>query len=500
MKKLSLLLCLAMLLTMLGACGGETAPTTVPTTLPNGEAMDIFYDDRIVLADITDEKSPVVTITNQQVTSKAVGTDTPDKAVLTHDEKGKQIIATGTGTATLQVGDKVFNVTVSTAPISLFMITGHSIGAGSCGLPQLSVICPDGQTYNSYTHSTLLNVDNKTGIGWASEKKPDNIDAYTKDAEGTRGEGSGLAKQWIELTGEKVWVINTAVPGSCLGEWQPGKPFYQNAISAFKAAETVLTNEVAAGHYILKDMAIIYHGGTNFHVASTNKHYDYTDETLKEWYNTMWNGFKTEFSKDINGTGTPQTVSAIGLVPIFIEYHVPGYREDVHTNYYMSASDEFSDFFLASDIALRWQTDEGVSTYFPEPNYDTRMGKPQKLTKAEQIYDDGIHFGQLAYNALGADVCNQLHTRLRGEFTFESVTLVDRNDKPIGDSRTLAVGESLSIVPLVDSLSAGGMTFTASGSVSLSYPCVITGVSSGTGKLEITRDGAVVAAVTFTVK
>ncbi len=500
MKKVAFFLCFVMLLSLLSACVAPADNTPTTTVAPIGEPLQMLYDDRISLSVLTDEKKPDVTITDQQVTSKEVGTENADSNVLVYDEKEKSIVATGTGSAVLQVGDKVYNVTVDPAPISLFMITGHSIGAGQCGDAQLSVVCPDGMTYSSHGTDALKSVTSQSGIGFGSKKTIDGIDAFDPDGEGSIGEASALAWEWVKATNEKVWVLNAAVPGSCIPEWIPGEVFYENAVAMFKAAQNVLANEVAAGHYLLQDMAIIYHSGTNFVNPAIGNNYTYTQEDLKNWYDAMWGGFKTEFSKDIKGTGTAQTVSAIGLVPIFTRSYTTGFYGDVPANFFQSASADYSEYFIASDIGRKWLTNEDLKTYFPAPAYETHMGTPQALTTVEQIFVDGVHYSQIAYNALGMDVAKQLFTALRGTFTFNSITLEDDASNPIGDTYTLAKGASVSIVPQVDETGAGNMEFTVSGNINISFPCVITGTAPGTGTLEISRDGAVVKTVTFTVQ
>lgn len=128
------------------------------------------------------------------------------------------------------------------------------------------------------------------------------------------------------------------------------------------------------------------------------------------------------------------------------------------------------------------------------------MGTPQALTAVEQIFVDGVHYSQIAYNALGIDVAKQLYTALRESFAFNGISLEDDAGNPIGDTCTLAKGKSVSIVPQADCVSAGGMDFTVSGNISICFPCVITGTAPGTGTLEISRDGTVVKTVTFTVQ
>ena len=59
------------------------------------------------------------------------------------------------------------------------------------------------------------------GIGFAAPAKPAGIDAFAPGGGGTIGEGSALAWKWNQLTGEKVWVLNTAKGGSTIIDWLP---------------------------------------------------------------------------------------------------------------------------------------------------------------------------------------------------------------------------------------------------------------------------------------
>ena len=490
-----------MLLTLFG-CGGNTPETTqAPTTTATApaEALELRYDDHLMLSELTDEKAPAVTISQQSVTSKVVGTDNADESVLTYNEKGKCIIATGTGTATLEVAGKVYEVTVTAAPISLFMITGHSVGAGHSGEPPLSVVCADGMAYSSHGPSALRTVTELTGIGYNTAEPIPGINAFNEAGSGSPGEASAIAWQWIQDTGEKVWVLNSAISGSCVAEWIPGEKFYEDAVALFKTAQTVLKNEVAAGHFIVKDMAIIYHGGTNFVKAEIGKNITYTQDQLLDWYMAMWNGFKTEFTMDINGTGTPQTVSHMGLVPIFTHNYVGGFFADVPMNFYLAASNEYSDIFMASEVGRRWLNDADIQKYFPDVTYSTHVGVPQKLTQNAQIYYDGVHYRQLAYNALGFDVATNLHTALRGEFSFTAVEMQDFQSTTIADNHKLYVGERIDLVPQVMDPGYGNLEFHVSGNVRKSFPCTITATAPGSGKLEIVCNGEVVKTITFTI-
>lgn len=121
MKKiaLSMLLALVMVLgILLSIVPGARAAQTI----------ELLYDDRKDISDVIGVEATTVEITNQVVTSKQIGTDTADENVLVYVD-GK-IIAVGTGTATIVADGASYDVTVSAAPISMFLITGHSVGAG----------------------------------------------------------------------------------------------------------------------------------------------------------------------------------------------------------------------------------------------------------------------------------------------------------------------------------------------------------------------------------
>ena len=68
------------------------------------DAIQLRYDDRKELSALLGVTVESVTISNEQVTSKSVGTNTPDAHVLQY-ENGT-LYATGTGSATLTVNGK----------------------------------------------------------------------------------------------------------------------------------------------------------------------------------------------------------------------------------------------------------------------------------------------------------------------------------------------------------------------------------------------------------
>jgi len=477
--------------------------------IPEENQIQAYYDDRIALSELK-ANATGADITNQNVTSYKTGTTTKDAAVLVYDAANKQLIATGTGSAMVWVDGEAFVITVSPAPISLFMITGHSMGAGECGDANDSVVLPDGVAYSTHGAATFSTAGATMGIGYSATSKPTGIDAFTADGTGTKGEGSGFALKWNQLTGEKVWVLNSAVGGSCLPEWIPAaanyttgngyNDYYTPAVKMFKAAQTVLANEAKAGHYVVKDMGIIYHYGANFVNSGNGNNYTFTQEDLKNWYSQMWNGFKAEFTKDMNGDGVAETVTSLGMIPIWRKGDVGVYKDDVAAGYFMASSAEYPEFFQASTLGKKWQSDAGVVQYFPDINYTAHSGTLTKPTTMAGVFaTDNTHYQQVSYNAVGMDIASSVYSTLRsGNVTISSLELKNA----AGDTAlptTLSVGQSLNVVPWVTPVNVDDLTYSVSGNLTLSYPCILRATAPGTGTLTVKQGDTVVKTVTFTI-
>lgn len=322
-------------------------------------------------------------------------------------------------------------------------------------------------------------------------KKPYGIDAFTTPGEGTQGGGSGMAYNWHKLTGEKVWILNTAVGGSCLNEWIPGQPNYKNAVRVFQAAQMVLSAEIAAGHYRLKDMAIIYHSAANFGY----KNVKYTQEDLQTWYEKMWKGYQKEFSMDMDGDGKQETVTALGFVPIWTTGNVRKYADDKPANYVMASSKEYPDMFMASLATKQWI----VSGGFPDIDYTTVEKPVTKPGAVAEYFADGTHLTQVVYNAQGMDVAANLYAHLRQVPVATSIGFEQTDCSKVADGVRISVGRSITLVPQVSPMNADDLTYTVSDNLSISYPLVITGKSAGTGTLTVSQGDKVIGTLTIEV-
>ncbi len=519
-KVLSILLCLVMLLA-LAACGGDQADTTEgTTTAPTAEATEpvteptvpqleiaekpildadgnvhMYYDDQLKAAKIV-EGATTVEILSQTPASKKVGTDTPDDAVLMLVEGSNTLIAVGTGTATVSIDGTEYSVIVEAAPISLFMITGHSLGEGSKGEAAAGVACPAGQTYSS--HKEIVTADGAiSGLGVGSEVRPLDIDGFQMSGRGTPGEGSGLAYRWNQLTGEKIWVINVAVGGSCLNEWVQGTENYNNAVSLYRQAAEILQNESAAGHYVLKDTVVIYHSGANF----SFKNVTFDNALLEEWYSSMWNGYKQDLAMDINGDGTDETVGSMGLVLARTTTNKDEYFiTDFCANYFMAGSDLYPDMFMASHGAQDWTTNEGVRNNFPEIDYETHGFEVKKPNTVQDIYADDIHLQQVAYNAIGMNIADNTFRNLRTENPVVSLKVLGPTGKEIGDTLEFSrKGVEYQIALLPEPLCASDLTITLSDNLEMAYPFVIKDVGTGTGTITISQGDTVLKTITVKI-
>ncbi len=483
----------------------------------------LLYDDRKDLSTLLGVDVEAVEISNETVTSMAVGTENPDAHVLVYEDG--ILYATGTGTATLTVNGVDYSVTVEAAPISLFMITGHSVGIGEQGDAAQSVAIEPGQAYSAHRYWTYENnnkcqliidpeeVTETTGLGYTAENRISGIDAFAAGGGGTIGGGSGLAWRWNQLTGEKVWVINAARGGSCLNHWVPGavgpsttryKYLYESSMEAYRNAQYILKNEIAAGHYTLSHMGMLYHNGGNF-----TKFTGWTYPDLQEYYDLMWNSFQSDLTTDMDGDGNTETLEFLGLVPTWGGTNNVTYTNDRSVSYYMAVSKDYPHAFLACDITRYFQTKDDLAN-FPAITYATQsepVSVPESILSIKNggtsdnsffCLNDYGHLSQVAYNAQGIEMADNVYRYL---FDNSEVTVHfrDINNNILPDVTELRVGQTIMAVPMLDPEWETDLELTATGAIRLDYPCAVVGVEVGTGSLTISRDGQTLKQIDFTV-
>ncbi|MBQ8254054.1 MAG: hypothetical protein IJY94_00955 [Clostridia bacterium] len=472
--------------------------------------MDIYYDDRINLNELIGGIAETVEIKDQVVTSNAVYSDKKDENVLVFDQSKFRVIAAGTGTATLVVDGKEYYIRVSPAPISVVIITGHSMGSGSKGNAEESVVCEAGQAYNTTltinaeTYGNNWKDDLKgSTLGYTSSDRVLNIDAITKDADkakGARGVNSGLAYQWNKLTGEKIWVINCAVGGSCVNQWQPGQKWAEYTLEAMNYFANILKNEVEAGHYEYRTTSMINFSTSNFGYQKV----EFDDEKLTKWHDDMWKFFSEGVTVDIDGDGQNDGITSIGYVPDWTRART-AYSYDAPLIYFRAMSKKYPNVFLASDYPRYWRTDAGVARSFPKINYSVQNGSSLiRPTTSDQIYaDTNGHYFQVAYNAQGFEIANALYGYVNKTHKVEAFEFYDITDggNPVAvkDSITLKLGKRYQFVLISDSFAASDIDIDVSDNLGLENLFYITAKAKGNGTITIKQGDRVIKTVNVEV-
>ena len=206
-------------------------------------------------------------------------------------------------------------------------------------------------------------------------------------------------------------------------------------------------------------------------------------------------------SRDMDGDGVVETVSFLGLIPIWSKSAGVSYTWDEPAGLYMAASAEYPDIFTASAIGQQWLTDEDVAAKFPEITYQAQntetLARP--TTTAQVFSTDEVHYLQVGYNALGIDIANNLFAWLNGEKNTPEISIFDGDTMTeIADSVELNYGEPMILSPVTEPITAGELTFTVSGSITLGYPLQVVATGNGEGTLTVSYHDSVLKQITFT--
>lgn len=331
---------------------GNTVLSAEANVAAEGELL-MKYDDHL---DISRYEGNVEIIDDGQPTSYQVGygvaeNQVPDTAVVAIE--GNYLVATGIGTATVRLGDEVKTVEVTAAPISMLFLGGQSNMQGSRGDGRESIVCPEGMVYGTYGDRYGMSATNATQYAPSALTGPNSLINTTGGTEklsdypvmmhnagvatttsnnngkGKNGPDSGFAYQWVESTGEKVWVINAAHGGSALSEWVKGGTQYKEAVALFQACQETMQKEIAAGHYTLSHMGFYWCQGES---DSTK-----TAEYYATNFLSMYEDLKADLSADMDSNpNTPeQTIEFTNIVLTFAgSLSSVGYRYDAGEGLY----------------------------------------------------------------------------------------------------------------------------------------------------------------------
>lgn len=513
--------------------GGEDITKTKTDELQYAGKKTMKYDDRINGTDIR-----IIDMGEPVETSLKVGTNERDDAVIT--VYGNKLVATGIGEAVAFIDNGVYEITVEKAVIDLFMITGHSVGMGSKGNPDESVVIDDGSAYSftvtnnpsagsySYSYTDVITEYEGVGLGYAAEKRPAEVDNFTEAGAGVIGEDSGLAWKWNQLTGHKVYVVNSAVGSTSMYHWYMNTtnsttvvPILDNAIQNFTYARQIIQNEVDAGHFEMGTMTMINHSSANYSSGAIEQAYD--DINGQEWFEKVLGDISKAMEVDWDNDGAVEEgteTMSIGFVPIWTRPKDTTstsigvtFGNDKPAVLYMGASDAYADYFVASLIGREdWGTDEKVAAYFKDyvQAYSVQNGEKLDVpTSNLELYPyelgDYVHYTQFAYNEMGMDVAQNVYDRLYGTPETVSLKLYKTDGKTEvaaegTEALNLSEGDTLKLVPVVDPISVSDLTFKAEGSLKIQWPLVIYADGAGAGSLTISYNDQILKTITIDVE
>lgn len=430
------------ILTIFGIFVPESVQAAKLTMKNTDSKISLKYDDRYTF------KSGVKKIKTISITSTNVKTGVKDSDVLKIKEGNKKkVIAVGCGKAVVELKNgKKIGVTVKAAKISLLLLIGQSNMEGSPNKPgnledyqNEYVVNKQGKVYNTYGPSTLSHSltngcfsteSPKLTIWNADEFVPDSLTDNSSPKEwkrtnnltnadnavGKTGIDGALAKEWVNKTKEKVWLVNAAHSGSSIDTWQPGEQRKNNnfwqAITLYKTCEQLLNREIEAGHYKLSHKGYFWLQGETDNEMSAGKYMNNfmsMHTKLKEELGALRGKKYTYVNKEMEFAGILM-VRAHGKATNSSDLFMTGPRK---AQYYMcnSSLSKFKDIFLASHISEDWVTDEGVDSYFKskysgiDEYLEVNSMNKQDVEMPSKVTDvhETVHYTQLGYNELGRD-------------------------------------------------------------------------------------------------
>lgn len=418
--------------------GADGVTTVTGGTEENPEAVSMKYDDRYVFPDAID------TIETISVTSKQTGSEKADLKVLKKKSNVDRDVAVAVGIGQAKVTLKnggVYLVTVTPAPISVFLIIGQSNGEGSTDdihyteSRNQSIVCEEGQIYSTYAWSTTGHSKTVAGLSSSVYLLPSNaknfvansltsnqsrggttleypLNSLSAKGKGKTGFDSGLAWNWNQQTGEKVWVVNCAAGSSAIEAWQPDfvpasgettparMKRYDMCVALMENVKATMDAEVAAGHYELKHFAYFWLQG------ESNK------TTSQEDYYAMFETLHTSLKEDVKMTGD-KTLEGCGIVMVRAFQTTNPSIDTVDNGPRLAqkqaidaTSGPCADVFLACIANDEWISNAGIKEYWEEkyPNSEYPFEVHSQAYKNPLTIDvvhTGVHYLQPGYNEIG---------------------------------------------------------------------------------------------------
>ncbi len=443
-------------------------------------------------------------VTSHQVSNGAV-TDVEDE-VVQYDEETEKLISTGIGSAVVtfskteieetententedtenteetnettddDTGDYVvLDVSVEPATLTMLFIAGQSNAEGTTSSgtdAQDSVACEEGTVYSTYAPSSESAASRNTGIsglgactsGNAASFVADSLtgptsqagtelvyplNALTEAGNGKTGMDSGLAYQWHNDTGDKVWVVNAGYSATSISRWVPGAECYERAIAVFQDAVKTADAEISAGHYTDDGHRLLFwQQGENDKTMSVTEYQDSFENIYKGFDNA---------GLGIEEYGIIMVRACTGSYTTSEDLAMTGPRT---AQYLMGNSDSDSTVYVVSNVNEQWVSDSQVQDYFQgvyggSLSYPTHSGASVLPTTVNDVHAD-IHYSQVGHNENGITAAqNMYHVVYGGQSSPDAIYWHDPDGYVLESGATINVEEGSSniYVPVSDPL------------------------------------------------
>ena len=448
----------------------------------------------------------VTLIDHIQITSYVTGTNTKDSNLLLVREDGKTVYADGCGSAMVHLKNGLsVKVIVEPSAINMFFVTGQSNASGDAQsgvsteyMNQYQndyIRSPETMAYFSWCGQTISidvegdkalyqqAIDEDGAAIWHSaadvaagnwnmpnftdyhQNIPSTLDWETATVTngcqpqqltlpaGTTsfknaGWSAALAYEFVEQTGERVWIVNASQGGMEIQHFLPSEDGtvvnneYYQAVAVFNLALETLYREVDAGHFYLSHMAYYwFHGESNSNTGEIAKG-EYTGwdnrfradrgnryldaETYTEYFTRMHEGFMQDVKYSHNGITKELEYCGIMTVRTKKDETTNTFEQIVMTGarnsqYYMGATAEgsLSNVFVISNVTEKWvgstydsttgtnpEADAAVEAYFLETYGSAEAFKAifgyDMPTTVYELHP-GVHYLMHGHNEMGMD-------------------------------------------------------------------------------------------------
>ena len=451
-----------------------------------GETLTLQYDDYYNISDLI-QGYKVKNIFQQNVTSYQVSggnkTAWKDSAVLTK-LSDTMIRATGTGSAIVQLDGTgnnsgetmLLQVVVEPAPLTLMFLLGQSNMEGMYDSENLTeelshrVVCQPGTVYSTYLPTYPDWAKKVTGISFSSAGTAENasdyvagsltgktsvsgktlnykVDALTSMGTGKVGLDAAVAYQWNQLTGDKVWTVNTAWSATSITEWVPGQDKYIRTLETARLVRQTYEAEIAAGHYSRGDELIFWQQGEfDQYVTTVDYEKDFKalhDSLNQEMHPDAWGIITVRF---LDNSSTTEENTLYMISPRAVQYGIG------------ADTSAYKDTFLVSNVNEQWISDEGVRNYFKTAYPSGSFTYPMKNSSAllptalnEIRTGKKYHYSQFGHNENGITAANGMYEALYGKEDAKNTTATFKNCYGKGiSSITARVGQDAVLVPVIE--------------------------------------------------